>query len=602
MKFAWRYGWIVLALSGVFLWLHFGLPRYQTIDLAVNQSKALSIAKDFLNSRGTKPGDYKTAALFFVDDATDRYLQRTIGIQASHQFLEGLHYDLFGWVVRFFKEKQREEFKVTISSKSGEVIGFSHGIEDTAARPVIDKEQARAQALEFLKTKFGFDPSQYTLDREDVKKFDNRQDYAFIWRDNNVSIPWDSKDKDKGRAKLLTTVVISGNEVLTFNKSQLDIPEGFTRYAENLKQTGDNLSLVFRLMYLGLLTIAIMMVVNRKNHVVPKLVNPFYIRIGILLFIVMVADTINGHQLFGFNYPTSQSFFDYFLRQCIESLIAPFFIILAFILPAMAGESLRFDVWPQKKFAGFLSPILSSFMTRPMARQIAVGYAFGAFLLGIQALIFEMGYRYCGVWDELSWLTQSSSSVFPALTALLIGLQASFCEETMFRLFAINLFKKYGLPTLLAVFVSAIIWGFGHTGYAIFPMWFRGIEVTCLGLVLGFAYLRYGLVTAITAHFLMDAFLTVLPYLLKPQASWDFFSSLTVIFLPMFLALAAFILNRSMRERPMALRFNSQQEFNYQLLQQLSRNKTAAEVAQLKEKLLSHGWDPVVVDRAFNEM
>src|SRR5208283_1178079 len=123
------------------------------------------------------------------------------------------------------------------------------------------------------------------------------------------------------------------------------------------------------------------------------------------------------------------------------------------------------------------------------------------------------GYKYCGVWEELSWLAQASTSVVPAFTALVIGVQASFAEEAMFRLFAINLLKKYGLPTALAVFFSAVMWGFGHTGYAIFPMWFRGVEVTGIGILMGIFYLRFGLVTVIAAHFLIDSFLTSLPYL-----------------------------------------------------------------------------------------
>ena len=55
---------------------------------------------------------------------------------------------------------------------------------------------------------------------------------------------------------------------LAFDKYQFEIPDGFNRYVDNLKQTGQNLTLVFRLFYLALLTIAIVVVVNRKHQVV----------------------------------------------------------------------------------------------------------------------------------------------------------------------------------------------------------------------------------------------------------------------------------------------------------------------------------------------
>ena len=222
-------------------------------------------------------------------------------------------------------------------------------------------------------------------------------------------------------------------------------------------------------------------------------------------------------------------------------------------------------------------------------------------ILGAQAFIFNLGFKYCGVWDELSWLTQASTTLVPAFTALVIGFQASFSEEAMFRLFAINLFKKYGVPTILAVFLSAAMWGFGHTGYEIYPMWFRGVEVTCIGIIMGIFYLRFGIVCVIAAHFLIDSFLSSLPYLLNPHASFDFYSALAVVSLPLFLALIALIFNKNAQEKPLSIRFNPQQQFNYNLLQELCRSKTPEELIALKKDLQRHGWDAAIIQRVFDE-
>ena len=110
------------------------------------------------------------------------------------------------------------------------------------------------------------------------------------------------------------------------------------------------------------------------------------------------------------------------------------------------------------------------------------------------------------------------------------------------------------------------MWGFGHTGYEIYPMWFRGVEVTCIGMVMGTFYLRFGLVCVIAAHFLIDSFLTDLPYLLNPQASFDFYTALAVVPLPLLLAFVGLILNKNAQEKPLSIRFNPQQQFNYNLL------------------------------------
>ncbi len=590
---------LLLAAGGIFLWCKLSLPRYQSIDLSIAQAKAVDISKEFLRAqRGVDFHGYKIAVSFNVDEDTDRYLQKTLGIVASQRLIHNLHYDLFYWVVRYFKEKQKEEFKVAVSSATGEVIGFSHVIADTASRPSVDKEKERSFAFNFLKNTYGFNPAQYIPHGEDVKKYDNRLEYVFTWQNKDVDIPW-NKSKEKGHAKLLTNVTVSGNEVLAFDKYQFEIPDGFNRYVDNLKQTGQNLSLVFRLIYLALLTFAIVAVVNRKQQVVARSVKPFYIVIGTGIFVLMMLDVLNSYQNLLFDYPTTQSLGDYIIRQFIESVIGPFFIAVAFVLPALAGESLRFEVASGQKNRGFLTTLLSSFCSPTIARQIFIGYLAAAVILGVQAFIFDLGFKYCGVWDELTWLTQASTTILPAFTALAIAFQASFSEEAMFRLFAINLFKKYGFPTIAAVFLSAVMWGFGHTGYAIFPMWFRGVEVTCIGIVMGIFYLRFGIVCVIAAHFLVDAFLFSLPYLLNPRASFDFYSALGVISLPLLLAFIALIFNRNTQERPLSIRFNSQQQFNYRLLRELCRSKTPDELIVLKKDLQRHGWDAAIISRVF---
>jgi len=592
---------LILAAGGVFLWCRFSLPRYQSIDLSIGQAKAVEISKEFMKTqRGVDISGYKMAVMFNVDEDTDRYLQKTIGNRLEQELIRRLHYDLFYWVVRFFKEKQKEEFKVAISSATGEVIGFNHIIEDTAWRPSIDKDKARQIAFTFLKNTFAFDPAQYIIHGDETKKYDNRLDYAFSWQDKDLDVPW-TKSREKGHAKLLTDVTVSGNEVLSFDKSQFEIPDGFNRYVDNLVQTGDILTLVFRLFYLALITIAIVVVVNRKQQVVARFVKPFYVGIGTGIFFLMTLDVINTYQDLLFNYPTTQSLGVYLIRQLVENIIGPFFIAVAFVLPALAGESLRYENSPLEKNRGFLNALLSSFCSITIARQIFIGYMAAAMILGAQAIIFKLGFKYCGVWDELSWLAQGSTAIIPAFTAVAIGFQASFSEEAMFRLFAINLFKKYGTPTLLAVFLSAAMWGFGHTGYEVFPMWFRGVEVTCIGIIMGILYLRYGIACVIAAHFLIDSFLFSLPYLLNPRGYFNFYSSLAVISLPLLLAFIALIYNKGTQERPLSISFNPQQQFNYGLLRELCRSKAPEELIVLKKDLERHGWDAAIIQRVFEE-
>lgn len=588
---------LVFAFLGVVWWVQFALPRYQYIDLSVKQDKALEAASGFLMSLGVDTKGYQTAVIFESDDGTDRYLQRTIGILPSQKLIKEIDYDLFGWLVRFFKEQQKEEFQVFVSSRTGKVIGYSHVIDESESRPFVEKDSARLLALNFLKYQFGFSSQDHLLHSDNTVKQLNRTDYRFSWESTKVNIPWDPA-LGGGSAKLITSVTVSGKEILSFTKANFDIPDGFERYVDNLKQTGRNLTLVFRIVYLCLLTMAIMLVVNNKHHFVPRIVRSFYVRLGIVLYILLFIEVFNSFQYLLFEYSTTQAFGGYVVRRIVENLLNPLFIALAFIVPGLAGESLRFEVDVDKKNRGFLSPILSSFFSASTARSIVIGYALCAFILGVQSFIYDIGYHYCGVWEELSWLSKASSSAFPAVTAMMIAFQASFSEETMFRLFGINLLRRYRLGAW-AVVLTALMWGVGHTGYQIYPMWFRGLEVTCLGIILGFAYLRFGLVAVITAHYLMDAFLSTMPYLLVPRMSIDCVSSVIVLLLPLLIALIARLLDHSTEERQWEQKFNAQQLFNYNILLELASNKSREEQEQLKADLVKHGWDPAVVEKAF---
>jgi hypothetical protein len=107
-------------------------------------------------------------------------------------------------------------------------------------------------------------------------------------------------------------------------------------------------------------------------------------------------------------------------------------------------------------------------------------------------------------------------------------------------------------------------------------------------------------VCVIAAHFLIDSFLSSLPYLLKPHASVDFYSSLAVVGLPLFLAFIALIFNKGCAERPLSVRFNPQQQFNYNLLMDLCRSKTPEEMTAFKKDLQRHGWDAAIIQRVFD--
>jgi hypothetical protein len=194
-------------------------------------------------------------------------------------------------------------------------------------------------------------------------------------------------------------------------------------------------------------------------------------------------------------------------------------------------------------------------------------------------------------------MTQFSSAYFPFLSALGMGLSASMSEEGVFRVFGINWGRKYFKNTAMAVAFSALVWGFGHTEYAIFPIWFRGIEVTLIGLVYGVIFLRYGVIPLLVAHYLFDVFWGVAAYLLGKSTPYFFWASVAVMALPLLFALVAYLANRPEEEREILLSLDKTQKFNLGVLEAFIRAQRAAGLADeaIRRELLANNWDPSLV-------
>ena len=240
-------------------------------------------------------------------------------------------------------------------------------------------------------------------------------------------------------------------------------------------------------------------------------------------------------------------------------------------------------------------------MTMGVAVSVATGCLLACILLGVQGLIFAFGERFCGVWMGEQWLTEFSNAYWPFLAALFIGLRASLGEEITFRVFTIHWLEYRFKNLFAAVLIAALFWGFGHSGYQVFPMWFRGVEVTILGLIFSWAYLRFGLLTVLVAHYLFDAFWSSAGSLFTPSAPLYFWSAIAVLSLPLVWGALALALNRSPILRPLDWNLNPAQKFHLQVLEAFieKSSQSGADRSLLKQACLHNAWDPAVVEKAF---
>ena len=597
---------IVLSLAACLMWIAFMYPHFSFLDLSVNRAQALKTAKAYIQEHyGLDPGRYLDATVFSGRRNSDLYLQKALGFREEVAFLKEHDVELFFWKVRFFKENEEEQFFVTVSAATGEVTSFSHHIPDTSQRTHYDRPQAKAKVVAFLKKTFDFDPDRYTLGTDLAHVTDNRTDYSFEWKKNGVSIPWNKTPEESGTARLLISATISGDEILSFTKNKLHIPRSFDRHMQRIHNTGKNLTVMFRFFFVALLTAAIFFVIIRRHHLIlHRIKNPCIIA-ALFLFLCEIVLYVNGLEYILYEYPTTTSFLSYFWSFFATLLLNIFFSVFIFTMPFLAGESLFHEVFPQRRDNTLLHHIRSTFFSRRVSALIVTGYLAALIMLGLQAILFYIGERHLGVWTEYRWMNSFSASYFAFIPAFVIGLSASLTEETMFRLFGISFGKRILKNTMLAVILTSVIWGFGHSEYPVYPMWFRGVEVSCLGILLSVIFLKFGLIPVLVAHYLFDAFWCSANVLLGQSAPDVFYSALVVLFCPLVIAAAAFILNRSENERPMAWELSQHQRYNLELLKYYLSHHPPPDTEGREEeirKIVEHGWDIAVVETAFNEL
>lgn len=591
----------VLILLSIWLWYQFAYPRFTLIDLSINRAHALSIARNYLKSIASVDLDsYKEAVIFDVPTNTDLYLQKSMGLKNQERFMRQHNLELYFWTARFFKESQKEEYRLTVSSKTGEVISYWHVLDDAASRPPVEEQAAKEKALAFLQNVFHYDLKDWAFHEESRSKFDNRVEHKFKWEKKNVYVPWSSQEK--GGGKLLTTVTVSGNEILSFVKQTFLVPEQFDRYIEGQKESGRNLSLLGHVCSIALFMAAIWILQVRRNHLCMNATKFLYVYLSLLLFLLTIAASFNNAQDYLFSYPTTQSFLSYFLRQGIYELIDRFLFYGCFIIPSLSGELLRYENFPKKPWMSFFQNMSTSFLTRPVAKLIFLGYGFAIIMFGFQTLIFELGYRYCGVWVEQEHLSMYSTAYFPFFVILVVALSAGVTEETFYRLFGVNLVYNFTKNTFLAFLIPSVIWGLGHTGYLVFPFWFRGLEVTLLGIFTCFVYRSFGLLAVIVQHYLFDAFWGSSVYLFGKSTGIDFWMSIVILIFPAAFGLAAFLKNRSQDVPGVRWKLTKQQNYNLNILKghiQLKQSRPGFQAEALRKELIDNGWDLAVIDEAF---
>lgn len=468
-------------------------------DVPINysQSKSQKKAENFLEELEYENlSGYKVNSTFKTRSEASTFLQLKLSQEKAMDKIK--EYSIRYWEVRFYKPKEKEEFIIGVNPITGDVIKFKHTLAEEAPGENLSRDNAFSMVKTFL-TDHGSELSGFKLFENSVIKRSNRTDYKFSWREKNVveNAPFEIETK------------VQGGRIGSFNP-HLNIPDEFTHIYKSQRSPGIAFGLIFMGMGAVFVIAAIYFALQyyKRDEFDKKYAGVLAIIAGGL----MLLDMVNSLPGILYNVPTTMSPSLFLISMIIGGIIAGLIVGGITLATAVAGkgiskEVLDFDV---------IDEVLESAPGRERLKYSTFrGFCLAFMLLGVATLFYLVGSKFFGVWmPENSPYISAVSSYVPALMALTAGGIAAVAEETIFRLFSIPFLKRYLKYTALAVVISSFVWGLGHTTYVVLPWYTRIIEVTILGIILGWAFLRYDFVTVLSAHFSMNAVVVGVPMLL----------------------------------------------------------------------------------------
>ena len=531
--FAFIGGCVLVAAVSLAVGVHYFYRAFPeaSIDFRVTRDEAKAQAADFLAARGFDLAAYRHSAIFRYDNQTKTFLERELGLEGATQVI-GDPVQLWRWSNRWVRELEKEEFQATVTT-SGELVSFSHLIEEEAPGASLAEAEARRLAATFLTGELGRDLTALDFVEAQAQERPNRIDYTFSWKLRDFAV---------GEAHYRFYVRIQGDQIGGFGE-YLKIPEAWERDYAELRSRNETTGLVAGTLLI--LTILAMLVSFfsgvRARDIRWKTAAIF----GAIAAALTLLAELNNLPLTSFSYDTTDTYGSFLTGQLLNSLFAAAAQgILIFFLTAAAEPLYRRYYANQIQIGGQFTP--AGLRTKRFLLGTILGLAMTPAFLAYQVLFYITAEQF-GAWSPADIpYSEMINTYIPWIMVLLIGFMPAVSEEFISRAFSIPFLHKYLKSRWAAVVIAGLIWGFAHAGYPQQPFYIRGIEVGIGGIVVGYIFLRFGILAPLVWHYTIDALYTSL-ILFRSSNSYFIVSaalSAGLMLLPLAVALVLYLRQR----------------------------------------------------------
>lgn len=565
---------IVLAGLGAaaFFALHPHFAPKASLNLEYNRGEILDKANAYMTARGFDVTKYHQDGWLEFSGATALAFRIRFGIDSAQARLRTNTLPAHLWYITWYdasvsRSQAVESFDLWMTP-GGRVTGMKHIVKDSLPGASLSEEEARTLAERFL-VKHGITLNEYRLTSSSQTKQQNRLDYNFNWLSHDTTLQFGM------------SVRIQGDEVGGYRQWI----ERDARFEAASSETGTSAALLstvsFAIVFLLFFFIVIFFL---KKYHEGEVGIKTAVMVFVGLFAVNVLAAINQFTSIGSNAQMAD------LNKLnvrwvifgLNVLVVHVFLGVMVFAAWSVGESYSRSLWPHK-LAGADSALFRRFFTLEIAERVLRGFALGLIILGVFTVIAFLAIRNLPTGLYVLSASGVSDGFLPAAHPILNGLEVGIFSEIVFRFFFLSMFREKRRPQWLAVLVSSALWA-----VAMFPLWpmpfgFFQIPVTvglffCFGVLFSYLFLKYDLLTTITAQFVLVSLPLAVPLF---SSTSSYFSVQAAIFLvllcvPLVIAVAGF----ARREH-----FSLTQEFTPEHVKRISERERMAKELEIARRV-----------------
>jgi hypothetical protein len=476
---------------------------------AISKQEAVRLAGEFIKTLGFDARNYPYRRIGY--DSYNRetlYLLTNYGYKGTKQLIKKEKIPYTYWSVTW-GGLEDENLNVKIDNQDGRIISYRLSRYRLPQEKItnLKEKEAKILAEKFLGS-LGIDMSQFELLNINKNTRGIQEEYYFKWGKKNLKL---------GQATYIINLSVEADKIASYSQS-LELPKGF-RYSYGNSNFVSRFWVLLSSSFSAILGIILLVLAIIKRGIMNWRLGRIWASGLGLVFLI--------------NFLNEQSSYTFYMDAIYKLIITAMYALIILILIPITELLFR---------QAFNKEI---FITRNKQNNILTSlitcYSLTFFGFAIVAGMYGLLNRFKIIWDVGSGdvLSTLFTSKIIYLSPFLVGIIPAFMEE-FFRGFTMAFSKKIFKNTFIAIFISAFLWGFGHTvtDGSFYPGYAVGIDKFINGIFVGYILLYFGIEVAILWHFLNN-FLVTNIFLFYLGSDYAIYASLLslVIVLPFFLAI-----------------------------------------------------------------